>query len=274
MTEAVMNRWLVSSSFPDKALKAAATCWFLVAAIGHWIFMTYVLGYYGPLLARGGLEALGNSHLPNGFVPGETLGNAAVVAHLVLAVVVIGGGPLQLIPQVRARLPRFHRWLGRTYLLAAVASSVAGLYMIWSRGTIGGVLNQIAISLDGVLIIVFAAFAVRYAIARDIGSHRRWALRLFMVASGVWFFRIGLSGWVMVTGGAGIDFETFTGPFVYFWGFGQYLLPLAVLELYFRALDRASASGRITMAAGLVVLTVAMGVGIFAASVGMWLPRI
>ena len=74
--------------------------------------------------------------------------------------------------------------------------------------------------------------------------------------------------------GAGIDFETFTGPFVAFWGFGQYLLPLAVLELYFRALDRANPLGLITMAAGLLVLTVGTGIGIFAASAGMWLPRL
>ena len=134
--------------------------------------------------------------------------------------------------------------------------------------------NHIAISLDGVLIIVFAAIALRYAIARNIKIHRRWALRLFMVASAVGFYRVGLMGWVVVTGGAGIDFETFTGPFISFWGFAQYLLPLAVLELYFRAQDSTAASGRIAMAASLVVLTVAMGVGIFAATAGMWLPRL
>ena len=274
MTEAVMNRWPISLSSPNNALKAAATCWFLVAALGHWIFTAYVLGFYGPLLVGRGLEALGDTHLPNGFVPGEPLGNAAVAVHLLLAVVLMGGGPLQLIPRIRAVLPRFHRWLGRTYLLAAVASAAAGLYMVWSRGTLGGVLNEIALSLDAVLIIVFAAITVRSAIARDIGNHRRWALRLFMVVGGVWFFRIGLSGWVFVTGGAGIDFETFTGPFIYFLGFGQYLLPLAVLELYFHTSDRGGASGRIAMAAGLFMLTVVMGVGIFAASAGMWLPRI
>ena len=68
--------------------------------------------------------------------------------------------------------------------------------------------------------------------------------------------------------------KTFQGPFITLWTFGQYLLPLAVLELYLRARDRAGAPGRIAMAAGLCVLTVAMGVGIFVATVGMWLPNI
>lgn len=122
-----------------------------------------------------------------------------MAAHLLLAVIIIGGGPLQLIPQIRARAPAFHRWVGRSYLLTAVISSIAGLYMIWTRGTIGGPVLQAAISLDGVLIISFAAIAVRFAIARNIVAHRRWALRLFMVASAAWFYRIGFMGWAFLT---------------------------------------------------------------------------
>ena len=51
-------------------------------------------------------------------------------------------------------------------------------------------------------------------------------------------------------------------------------LPLAVLEIYLRTQDRAGAPGRLAMATGLLVLTIAMGIGIFAAFMGMWLPRI
>ena len=36
--------------------------------------------------------------------------------------------------------------------------------------------------------------------SRRITEHRRWALRLFMAASAVWFFRVGLMGWTMLTG--------------------------------------------------------------------------
>ena len=274
MTEAILTSQLGLDSIADKALKAAATFWFLVATLGMWIFVFYVSGYYGPLIVQGGLEALGETHLPNGFVSGDTAGNLAMAAHLLLAVIIIGGGPLQLIPQVRARFPAFHHWNGRIYMLTAVTSSIAGLYMIWTRGTIGGMIQHIGISLDGVLIIVFAAIALRFAIARKIATHRRWALRLFMVASGVWFYRIGLMGWTFLTGGVGIDFETFTGPFLSFWAFGQYLLPLAVLEIYLRVKDRADVPGRVAMAAGLFGLTVLTGVGIFAATIGLWLPRL
>ena len=64
------------------------------------------------------------------------------------------------------------------------------------------------------------------------------------------------------------------GPFLTFLGFAQYLLPLAVLEIYLRTHDRAGAQGRLAMATGLLLLTIAMGIGIFAAFMGMWLPRI
>lgn len=273
MTQAVLNGPVAMGPRSENLLRGAATLWFLVAAIGHWIFMAYLLAYYMPLLYQGGLPALGTTHLPEGYIPGDTVGNLAIAAHIVLAVIIVGGGPLQLIPQIRARAPVFHHWLGRSYITAAVVSSLAGIYMVWARGTVGDLLNDIAITLDGVLILAFAAIALRHAIARNIRQHRRWALRLFLVAGGVWFFRIGLMGWVFMTGGIGVDFATFSGPFITFWSFGQYLLPLAILQLYFYTQDHATAGGRIAMSTGLAALAVLTGIGIFAATVGMWLPR-
>lgn len=79
--------------------------------------------------------------------------------------------------------------------------------------------------------------------------------------------------WILINNGpVGFAPETFTGPFLYFWDFGQYLLPLAVLELYMYTRDRAGATGRFAMAAGLGILTVAMGLGTFVATIGVWLP--
>jgi hypothetical protein len=112
-------------------------------------------------------------------------------------------------------------------------------------------------------------------LARELAAHRRWALRLFLVMSGVWFFRVGLMLWVFLDGGpAGFDPETFRGPFLTFLAFAQYLLPLAVLELYLRAQERGGPTRRFVVATALFVLTVAMGVGIVIAILGMWLPRI
>src|SRR5688572_30478347 len=110
---------------------------------------------------------------------------------------------------------------------------------------------------------------------RNIDAHRRWALRLFIVVNAVWFFRVGLMLWLLLNRGpAGFDPKTFTGPFLSFWSFGDYLIPLAVLEIYLRVKDRAGTWGRLTMAVTIAAFTVAMGVGIVVATMGMWLPRL
>lgn len=274
MTESVLSHRSGLALAPKSVLKAAATFWFSVTAFGQWLFVLYILGYYGSLFWQRGLESLSETHLPNGFVAGDSLGNATVVSHLLLAAVIMGLGSLQLIPQIRAHFPVFHRWSGRLYVLTAVISSIAGLFIVWGRGTVGGPVQHYAISVDAVLIIVFSANAVRHAIVGDFRLHRRWALRLFMVVSGVWFYRVSLMAWVFFTGGAGIDFESFTGPFLDFLAIAQYGLPLVVLECYFRTQDRPGARNQMAMATGLVALTLVMAVGIVAAAMGMWIPRL
>ena len=258
----------------DAALDASARLWWLTTALGQWIFMAYVVSFYGPLLVQSGIVGLKEAHLANGYIPGDSVGNAALAGHLMFAVIIMGGGPLQLVPQIRARWPAFHRRLGRTYIITAVASAIVGLYLLLTRPLFGSLVNNIGTSLDGVLIIVFAAIALRYAIARDIRTHRRWALRLFMVVSAVWFIRIGFRVWNFLTGGIGIDSESFSGPFVAIWHFGQYLLPLAVLELYFRARDSANEHARYAMAIGLFAVTALMGIGITLVTMKSWLPRL
>jgi hypothetical protein len=260
-------------SVADTALTLSARFWFLVAVLGQWLFVTYVVVFYGGAALRGNFAAW-NKVLPHGYVPGATMSNMAVAAHLLLAVVIMVGGPLQLIPQLRSLAPSFHRVNGRLYMLAVVMTSIAGLYMVWSRGR-SSVVQSLGISLDAVLIMTFAILALRYAMAREISTHRRWALRLFMVVNAGWFFRIGLMEWIVLNRGpVGFSPKTFTGPFLNFLSFADYLLPLAILEIYLRTRDRGGVSGRFAMAVALVVLTLGMGVGIFAAATFMWLPRL
>jgi len=270
--------WSDSSSLntaADTALRLAAQFWFLVAVTGQWIFVFYVAVAYGRSAPQGDFEAW-NRVMPNGHLPGDTVGNIAIGVHLLLAVVIMAGGPLQLVPSIRRRFPRFHRWTGRFYIPAVVLTSIAGLYMIWGRPRSAGHLVQhLGISLDAVLIVVFAALALRYALARKLKTHSEWALRLFMVVNGVWFFRVGLMFWIAVNGGpAGFNPKTFTGPALDVLSFADYLLPLAMLELYRLTKERAGTRGRFAMAATLVLLTLAMGAGIVIAAIGMWLPRI
>lgn len=261
-------------AWPDRILAASGVLWFAAAALGQWIFVYYVAAYYLPILTNAGLPGLATTHLPHGYVAGDRAGNLAIAAHLIIAIIIIGAGPLQLVPQLRGRFPAFHRAVGRLYILTAFVTSVAGLYLVWTRGTVGGMAGKIGISLDATLIFVFGAIALAFAVRRKIDRHRRWAMRLFMVVSAVWFFRIGLMFWFMTTGGAGVDTETFTGPFLSFLYFGQVAVPLLCLEVYFRARDSSSATSKLWTAALVFSATGVTAVGVFAATVGMWLPRL
>lgn len=160
-------------------------------------------------------------------------------------------------------------------MLTAVAASLAGLYLTWVRGTVGDNSQHIGASLGAVLIWVCAAMALRYALARDFKSHRRWALRLFMAVSAGWFFRLTFFLVLAVAKGpVGFNPVTFTGPFLTFMTYAQYLFPLAILEIYLRGQDRPGAFRRLATAGMLFVLTLVMIAGIFAVSLAIWLPQV
>jgi tetratricopeptide (TPR) repeat protein len=268
------TRWDLNSA-ANTALKAAAGFWFVVAVMGQWIFVFYIASFYGVSSARGNI-GVWNKTLAQGWMPGNTIGNTALAAHLLFAALITLSGALQLIPQIRGRLPIFHRWNGRFYVLVAFTMGISGLYLLFSgRKVVGDITQHLSFGINGLLILLCATAAWRYAVARNFKTHRRWALRLFLVVSGVWFFRVGLMFWLLVNKGpVGFDPATFQGPFITFLSFAQYLLPLGVLEIYFRTQDRAGALGRFATGAGLFLLTLAMGLGIVGATMTMWAPRI
>jgi len=271
MSTAVMTPRLELDSLADSALKAAARFWFVVAVIGQLLFALATASFYGLTALRGDYHGW---RITQGHVAGDLAGNSAVAMHLISAVVIMLAGAVQLVPQVRSRFPVFHRWNGRIYMLAALAVSAAGVYMTW-RGSIGDLSQHIGGSLNAVLIWLFAGMALRYAVARDFRTHRRWALRLFLVVSAAWFFRIVVFlSFIVFKGPVGFDPTTFRGPFLTFMSFGQYLLPLAFLELYLRAEERPGALQRMATAAGLFIVALAMGAGVFAVSVALWVPQV
>lgn len=273
-TAAITTTRLGQRSLAESSLRAAAGFWLAVTVVGQFIFAFAVASFYGLTALRGDYY-IWHKFISRGFISGDTMGNSAVAAHVASAAIIMFAGSLQLIPRVRNHFPVFHRWNGRIYLSVAVLAGAAGLYLTWIRGTVGDLSQHIGSSLAAVLIFLFAALALRYAMARDFTAHRRWALRLFMVVSGAWFIRLilALSG-VIFKGPFGFNPQTFTGPFLTFITFGQYLIPLAVLEIYFRAHDRPSPMRRFATAGLLFVLTLVMIGGIFAVTLTTWTPQV
>jgi Predicted membrane protein (DUF2306) len=260
------------STVADKALKAAAAFWFGVTLIGQLAFAFAIASFYGLTALRGDYSGWRFTH---GFIPGVTKGNFAVVVHLISASLIMLAGAIQLIPQVRNRFPAFHRWNGRIYMLAAVTVSGAGVYMNWIRGSVGDVSQHIGGTVNALLMWLCAGMALRYALAHDFKTHRRWALRLFIVVSASWFIRIMFVLWFMIfRGPVGLDTTTFTGPLPTILSYAQYLIPLAVLEIYLRAQDRPGVLRRLATAGMLFVLTLAMAAGLFAVTMTAWVPQV
>jgi uncharacterized membrane protein len=274
MSTAVMTNRLELSLVADTVLRAATRFWFVVTVLGQLAFAFAVASFYGLTALRGDFHGW-SKFITHGYIPGDHMGNLAVAMHVGSAVIIMLAGALQLVPQIRSRFPAFHRWNGRIYMLTAVVLSVAGLYMTWIRGSVGDISQHLGSTLNAVLIWLCAGMALRYALARDFTTHRRWALRFFLVASASWFLRLAFFlSFLVFKGPFGFDPSTFRGPYLTFLSFAQCLVPLAVLEIYLRAQDRPGVLRRMAAAGMLFVVTLAMAAGIFAVTTAIWVPQV
>ena len=256
------------------ALKAAASFWLGVLVVGEIIFAGSTALFYGMTALRGDMHSW-NKHLAHGYIPEDAAGNFMLVGHIVAAVLVTLSGAAQFVPAIRRRVPRLHRWNGRIFIVTAFGLSLAGLYLLIVRGTTANLAQQIGTGLLGVLVMVCASMAWRTALRRDFTTHRRWALRLFLLVSTAIFVRSTIALVSVILAGAGtLDVTVIQGPILTVVTFAQYCLPLAVLELYFWSQTRGGAPARLSMAALLVVLTLLLGAGIGAASAAIFVPNI
>jgi len=252
-----------------KALRIAASAWYTPVLLGQWIFVAYIIYAYGWPIISGDLT-LWNDHISEAYVPGRGVGNIAVAAHLALAIIIHFFGPLQLVPSVRTKFPAFHRWTGRAFVVSVIIAVIAGAYMLVVR-EIGAWTLRAGFITQGLLILWFAWQAVRYARLRKFSIHMRWATRLFLAASAVWFFRVMIMIWFVVTGGIGIDQSDGTGWFIDAMSFLQFL-PLALYEVYWRIKAGSSSRARFIFAAFLWVAAIATTIGVGLATLGMWFP--
>ena len=257
---------------PSAALTRSAQLWFVTALFGHWLFATYIIFHYGGVAVSSGINAMGETRLH--YKDNDTIGNFAVLAHVFVAIIIHGFGPLQFVPDLRRRFPKFHRWIGKAFLAAVSIASVSGLYFVFIRGTRDNWIGDATNVLDAALIFVFGFLALRAAVQRDFKTHRRWALRLFMAASAVWFVRLGVYGTRTITDLFGIGFKgiaqtVFDGAHI-----AKLLLPLGLLELYLWAQRRNDPKLRIAAAIAITVGTAATGVGIYAIAKARWLETI
>lgn len=259
-----------TAAFP--ALRWAGVLWFSVAVIGQLAFIGFILAFYGVRTVTGDFAGWNDKPLIDGYVGGDHVGNIVFAAHVLLASVVTLCGLIQLVPSLRRRFPRLHRWSGRTFMVIALFMALSGVWLTLVRGTQLSAVSSAAILLNGVLILVFAILAWRHAVKRRFEMHRRWAMRTFMVVSGVWFLRVGLMGWIIVNQGPVGMNQTLSGPTDIVMTFGSYLIPLALLELYFAAGRNTSRMLKAFTATVIAVASLYTAAGVFGTIAFMWAP--
>jgi Predicted membrane protein (DUF2306) len=256
-----------------KALNGAATIWYFATVLGQAAFVLFILLFYYPSSLSGNFAAWDKKPNIEGYLAGDTVGNIMFAFHVLVAAVMTVGGLFQLVPSIRQKWPKLHRWNGRIFMITALSLAFGGLWLVWGRGTYLNLTGGFGVSFSGLLIIGFSIMAWRSAVNNSFAEHRRWALRLFVVVSAVWYMRLGYMIWGIGAGGIGIG-DNMDGPYDYFLAFGNSLVPLAIMEGYLRVKDSKSNSAHYLYAGGLVVCALLTLGGSAGAWMAMWGPYI
>lgn len=244
--------------------------WFSIAAVGQIGFIGFIVSYYGPRTMSGNYAGWNDKALIKGHVAGDDAGNLMFITHVLLAAVMTFGGLAQLVPSVRNKYRAFHRWNGRIFIGLACFLASGGLWLGWGRVTRLSIESGLAVSLNGIMILAFAVPTVLFAMRRDIARHQKWAMRVFMLANGVWFLRVAIMGWIMVNQAPRGMNSQMNGPADLALTFGSFLVPWIGLELYYAAQKSSSPLVKGSTLALLLGLTVFMAIGIAGTMLIMW----
>lgn len=257
-------------------LRRTAQAWFGVAAVGQLAFVGFILLYFATRSLTGNWATWDDKPLIEGYTAGDPVGNVMFMLHVLLAAVVTAGGLVQLVPWLRRRWPALHRWNGRVFVAVGAFLALGGLWLTWVRGTrlSDNVLLGLPITVNGLLILWFCWQAYHHARARRFDVHRRFALRAFLAVNGVWFLRIGMMAWIVLNQGMRGMNATMSGPADIGIALAAYFLPLAILQLYFRA-ERTGSRADALLAAGAIGAGVLVtAVGVFGTVAFMWGPYV
>ena len=266
-------RALAAPDRPARALAAAVRAWFAVALAGQALFAAYVVLAYGRA-ALAGRPDLWNRIVPHSWTPGAAGMNALFASHVLLTVLVLASGALQLLPSVRRRAPALHRWNGRFYLVAAIATALGGLAMLAVRHAAEPLAQRLPLATNAALVALCAILAWHRARARRYQAHSEWALRAWLATLGVWFFRLGITAWIVANRGpVGFDPDTFTGPAITAFAWAQTLVPLAVFEAWRWVRRAGGPRATLVLGAGLGAATLLTAGGIATAAMLLWLSR-
>lgn len=263
----------LSLSRTSKIYSKSKKIWFACLLVAQALFVSYLIAGYG---FTGISEGMVNWNRFNStaYVGNDGVGNAMYAVHVLFAIVMIIGGSLQLIPAIRVKYKRFHKYNGRLFVVLACTISLAGMYLILSRGTVGNTLMHGLTAFSGTVVIVSSFFAIRAIRNGKVTLHQKWALHLFLAANGVLFFRLFIFAWMMLFGTLGINVTNFTGPTVLSVSVLSYVAPHIIAQLVWVANTDNNVWLKNLLSTALLLVSVSFLIGLFGLTLGSWYPAL
>lgn len=100
-------------------------------------------------------------------------------SHVLLALPVVFGAPLQFVPALRQSKPLLHRWIGRVYVGGASGAAILAIYL---GATTEYEESRLSIVMTGALWLFFTLAAWRAAVGADYAAHRAFMIRSYTLA--------------------------------------------------------------------------------------------
>ena len=117
-------------------------------------------------------------------------------AHLIVALPLLVGAPLQFIPSLRTRRPALHRFIGRVYVGGATLAAFTAIYLGGIVGEYEG--SRLPIVLLASLWLFFTLSAWRCAVHRNLAAHRLFMIRSYGLTLVLVWLRLmyDMQGWL------------------------------------------------------------------------------
>lgn len=120
--------------------------------------------------------------IPDFILPNYELRPIGFAVHTSMSALALVGGLFQFLPVTRRT--RWHRWMGRVYVIACILGGLSGLYI--AQTTTSGIIAQIGFSILALLWLAITIAAYWYARSRNFVQHRKFMYRSYgLTAAGI-----------------------------------------------------------------------------------------
>jgi hypothetical protein len=130
---------------------------------------------------------------------------AARMAHMVPGLLFMLLAPLQFVPSLRARHPRFHRVNGRAVLALSIALIPSGMIFAFAHPYVG-FREQVPAVFYTALYLGCAGMGVRSVWRREFQRHREWMIRVYAFGLGIYSIRVWYVAFHLLSGQPSTEF--------------------------------------------------------------------